>query len=106
MPISTAQTRCAIPHCCAPRGSLAEQYHAVNTATIAYYLGLEAAKRNVAAYVRVQPPYYECSAEKRDKAAHSEKDNLKPEGTRGHWHHEALRLLGAMKECALRLVLV
>lgn len=76
----------------------------VNTAQVSYSLGLEAAKRKVAAYVRIQPPYYECPAEKTDKQAHTEKDKLKPEGVRGVWFHETLRLLAGIKDLNLAIL--
>jgi hypothetical protein len=70
----------------------------VHTASLARAVGQEAARRGVAAYVRIQPPYYECSADKTDKTAHGEADNLKPEGVRGQWFHETSRILAAIKE--------
>lgn len=58
-------------------------------------IGLEAAKRGVKAYVRLQLPMYECS----EKGAHEEKDDVKPNGVVGTWWHEALRMLGAVEGC-------
>jgi hypothetical protein len=58
-------------------------------------IGLEAAKRKVAAFIRLAPPFYETSLEK--KLA-NEKAELKPASTRGIWWHETLRMLAAIKE--------
>ncbi|KAH7107741.1 hypothetical protein BKA62DRAFT_144966 [Auriculariales sp. MPI-PUGE-AT-0066] len=84
----------------------ADEHQAVHTAALAYAIGKEAARRNVAAYIRLQPPYYECTADKTDKGAHTEADNLKPEGVRGQWFHETLRLLAGIKELNLAIVRV
>ncbi|EJD53258.1 hypothetical protein AURDEDRAFT_110950 [Auricularia subglabra TFB-10046 SS5] len=83
-----------------------DEHQHMNTAALAYGLGQEAARRKVAAYVRLQPPYYECTNEKTDKPAHTEKDALKPEGVRGAWFHEALRLLAGISDLNLAIVRV
>jgi len=57
-------------------------------------IGLEAARRNVKAYVRLQHPFYETP----EKGSHNEKVDIKPEGTLGIWWHETLRMLAAIKE--------
>jgi len=57
-------------------------------------LGVEAAKRKVKAYVRVQQPFYETSA----KHAASEADDVKPAEAMGVWWHESLRFLASIKE--------
>lgn len=57
-------------------------------------IGLEAAKRNVKAYVRLQLPFYETST----KGSHDEKEDVKPSGTIGIWWHETLRVLAAIEE--------
>ena len=54
--------------------------------------GLEAAKRKVKSYVRLQMPWYECS----EKGTHDEKEDPKPLGVLGTWWHETLRILGAI----------
>jgi len=74
------------------------QHQNVHTTQLAYGLGQEAARRKVAAYIRMQNPFYECTADKTDKPAHSERDALKPENIRGAYWHETLRVLGAIKE--------
>jgi len=56
-------------------------------------LGLEAAKRKVKAYVRIQQPFYETSSK-----GSSENDDPKPAGVTGSWWHEALRGLAAVEE--------
>lgn len=63
-----------------------------HTAKLSYAIGLEAAKRNVKAYVRTIGPYYESS---NDKPA-EEKEELKPRGVRGQWWHEGLRMLAGI----------
>lgn len=59
-------------------------------------IGLEAAKRKVKAYARVQHPFYETSSS--SKSAHDEKEDAKPVGTLGIWWHETLRILAAIEE--------
>lgn len=56
-------------------------------------VGLEAAKRNVKSYIRLQWPFYECS----EKGSHEEKEDVKPVGVVGTWWHESLRILGAIE---------
>jgi hypothetical protein len=58
-------------------------------------IALEASKRKVKAYVRMQLPYYETS----NKGSHDEKDDPKPFGVAGTWWHETLRILAAIEEC-------
>lgn len=58
------------------------------------YIGLEAAKRNVKAYVRLCHPFYDIS----EKGVHDEKDDLKPEDVTGHWWHETNRTLAAIEK--------
>ncbi|KAI0709040.1 hypothetical protein C8Q76DRAFT_799072 [Earliella scabrosa] len=71
-----------------------------HTFKIARLVGLEAAKRKVAAYVRIQHPFYQC----KDSGSHDEKEEVKPEGVMGTWWHEALRALGAIED--LNLVII
>jgi len=71
------------------------QYNA--TYCVSRMLGLEAAKRQVKAYIRIQHPWYETSP----KGGHDEKDNVKPNGTIGTWWHETLRGLGAIDDLNL-----
>ena len=56
-------------------------------------LGLEAAKRKVRAYVRIQHPFYETPS----KGVYDEKD-IKPNGTLGIWWHESMRTLASIEE--------
>ena len=63
------------------------------TCNVARLVGLEAAKRKVKSYVRLQMPWYECS----EKGTHDEKENPKPLGVLGTWWHETLRILGAIE---------
>lgn len=58
-------------------------------------IGLEAAKRKVKAYIRLQLPFYETPS----KGSHDEKVDIKPAGTIGTWWHETLRMLAAIEEC-------
>lgn len=69
------------------------------TCQVSRMIALEAAKRNVKAYVRLQLPFYECSS----KGSHDEKENAKPSGTIGIWWHETLRMLAAIDECVFTL---
>ena len=78
---------------------LSDQIQRDHTVKLAYSIGLEAAKHNVAAYVRVIGPYYETPNDK----ATEEKDNLKPKGIRGLWWHESIRMLAGITECDSRL---
>jgi hypothetical protein len=59
-------------------------------------LGLEAAKRKVKAYVRVQHPFFETPS----KGVHDGKD-IKPVGSLGIWWHESMRLLASIEELNL-----
>lgn len=59
-------------------------------------IGLEAAKRKVKAYVRVQQPFYDTSGS--SKSLHNEKEDIKPVDTLGIWWHETLRILAAIEE--------
>jgi hypothetical protein len=69
-----------------------------HTVKLARLVGLEAAKRKVAAYVRISCAFYETSIEK--KIA-SEKAELKPVSVRGKWWHEMLRSLAAIEDLNL-----
>ncbi|KAF9001941.1 hypothetical protein BDQ17DRAFT_1390891 [Cyathus striatus] len=62
------------------------------TCKVAQLLGLEAAKRGVKAYIRIQQPFYESPS----KGSHDEKEDQKPAGTTGIWWHETLRMLAAI----------
>jgi hypothetical protein len=62
-------------------------------------IALEAAKRKIKAYVRLQHPFYETST----KGSHDEKEDIKPNGVAGTWWHETLRMLAAIEEFALFL---
>jgi len=64
------------------------------TCNIARLIGLEAARRNVKAYVRLQHPFYETP----EKGSDDEKVDGIPKGTLGIWWHETLRMLAAIKE--------
>jgi len=55
---------------------------------------LEAAKRKVKAYVRIQHPFYETPS----KGVYDEKEDIKPSGTLGMWWHETLRALASIEE--------
>ncbi|KIK24983.1 hypothetical protein PISMIDRAFT_23032 [Pisolithus microcarpus 441] len=61
------------------------------TFTVARNIALEAAKRNVKAYVRLQQPVYETP----DKGPFDEKEDVKPVKTLDIWWHETLRMVGA-----------
>ncbi|KAJ7090232.1 hypothetical protein B0H15DRAFT_979127 [Mycena belliarum] len=67
------------------------------TCQVARMIGLEAAKRKVKSYVRLQHPFYETSA----KGSHDEKEDIKPEGVAGIWWHETLRMLAAIEDLNL-----
>ncbi|KAJ7197214.1 hypothetical protein GGX14DRAFT_504254 [Mycena pura] len=67
------------------------------TCHVAWMLGLEAAKRKVNAYCRLQLPFYETSS----KGSHDEKEDIKPFGVCGTWWHETLRMLAAIEDLNL-----
>ncbi|KDR81431.1 hypothetical protein GALMADRAFT_206951 [Galerina marginata CBS 339.88] len=67
------------------------------TFAIARLLGLEAAKRKVKAYIRIQQPFYETSA----KHAALETDDVKPAEAMGIWWHESIRMLASIEELNL-----
>lgn len=73
-----------------------DQIQITSTCNVARLIGLEAAKRKVKAYIRVQHPLYETSAS--SKESHDEKEDAKPVGTIGTWWHETLRMLAAIEE--------
>ncbi|THV07857.1 hypothetical protein K435DRAFT_772217 [Dendrothele bispora CBS 962.96] len=72
------------------------------TCKISRSLALEAAKRKVKAYIRLQLPFYETSG----KGTHDEKDDPQPEGTIGTWWHETLRMLSAIEDLNLVILRV
>ncbi|EAU88398.2 hypothetical protein CC1G_05164 [Coprinopsis cinerea okayama7 len=67
------------------------------TYCVARMLGLEAAKRKIKAYVRIQQSFYETSS----KGPQDEKEDAKPAGVAGTWWHETLRGLGAIEDLNL-----
>jgi hypothetical protein len=67
------------------------------TCQVAKLIGLEAARRKVKAYVRLQHPFYETP----EKGKHDEKEDIKPSGTIGIWWHETLRILAAIENLNL-----
>jgi nucleoside-diphosphate-sugar epimerase len=77
-----------------------EQVQINMTCNVARLLGLEAARRKVKAYIRLQHPYYETSA----KTIPEESTDIKPQGVIGTWWHEALRILGAIPDLNLTIV--
>ncbi|OSD01666.1 hypothetical protein PYCCODRAFT_1368911 [Trametes coccinea BRFM310] len=77
-----------------------EAVQITHTFKIARLIGLEAARRKVPAYVRIQHPFYQC----KESGSHDEKEDVKPEGVMGTWWHETLRALGAIPD--LNLVIV
>ncbi|KAI8998784.1 hypothetical protein BD414DRAFT_133694 [Trametes punicea] len=77
-----------------------EAVQITHTFKIARLIALEAARRKVAAYVRIQHPFYQC----KESGSHDEKEDVKPEGAMGTWWHETLRALGAIPD--LNLVVV
>lgn len=67
------------------------------TFTVARIIGLEAARRKVNAYVRLQQPVYETS----DKGPHDEKEDVKPVRPLDVWWHETLRMLASIDDLPL-----
>ncbi|KAJ7211601.1 NAD-P-binding protein [Mycena pura] len=67
------------------------------TCHVAWMIGLEAAKRKVKAYCRLQLPFYDTST----KGSHDEKVDIKPYGVCGTWWHETLRMLAAIEDLNL-----
>jgi hypothetical protein len=78
---------------------IGDQIQITSTCNVARLIGLEAAKRKVKAYARVQHPLYETSTS--SKESHDEKEDAKPIGTIGTWWHETLRMLAAIEEFVL-----
>jgi len=78
-----------------------EKVQITSTFQVARSIGLEAARRKVTAYVRLQHPFY-CFKEKGGPI--DETADLKVEGALGIWWHETLRALGAIED--LNLVIV
>lgn len=73
------------------------QIQITTTCQVARMIGLEAARRKVKAYVRLQHPFYQTSS----KGSHDEKDDPKPVGVVGAWWHETLRMLASIDEFVL-----
>ncbi|KAG5650371.1 hypothetical protein H0H81_012458 [Sphagnurus paluster] len=69
------------------------------TCKVARMIGLEAAKRKIKAYVRVQQPFYQTPSS--TKATHDESEDLTPVDTLGIWWHETLRMLAAIEDLNL-----
>ncbi|KAG1749084.1 uncharacterized protein EDB91DRAFT_1112369 [Suillus paluster] len=67
------------------------------TFTVARIIGLEAARRKVKSYVRLQQPVYETS----DKGPHDEKEDVKPVRPLDVWWHETLRMLASIEDLPL-----
>jgi hypothetical protein len=57
-------------------------------------IGLEAARRKVKAYVRLQLPFYLTSS----KGPQLETEDIKPVDNIGTWWHETLRILAGIDE--------
>jgi hypothetical protein len=66
--------------------------HIKTTFQVSRLVALEAARRNVKAYVRLQQPFYEVP----EKGSHDEKEDAKPLPGVGVWWHETLRTLAAI----------
>ena len=49
------------------------------------------------AYVRLTFPFYEMKSLPSSSAGHTEAADLRPDGVRGRWWHEALRGLGSVE---------
>ncbi|OAX40511.1 hypothetical protein K503DRAFT_864570 [Rhizopogon vinicolor AM-OR11-026] len=67
------------------------------TFTVARIIALEAVRRKVKAYVRLQQPVYETP----DKGTHDEKEDVKPARPLDMWWHETLRMLASMEDLPL-----
>ncbi|KAI5983788.1 hypothetical protein EDD15DRAFT_2313639 [Pisolithus albus] len=72
------------------------------TFTVSRNIALEAAKRNVKAYVRLQQPVYETP----DKGPLDEKEDVKPVKTLDIWWHETLRMLASIENLNLVILRV
>ena len=62
------------------------------TFNVARMLGLEAAKRKVKAYIKIQLPFYDTTS------VHDERGDIKPSGPLGTWWHESMRVLASIEE--------
>ncbi|KAJ8595611.1 hypothetical protein M405DRAFT_806987 [Rhizopogon salebrosus TDB-379] len=67
------------------------------TFTVARIIALEAVRRKVKAYVRLQQPVYETP----DKGTHDEKEDVKPVRPLDMWWHETLRMLASIDDLPL-----
>lgn len=64
-------------------------------------IALEAAKRNVKAYVRLQQPVYDTS----DNGAVDEKEDVIPVRAVDIWWHETLRMLASIEKWVMSISL-
>ncbi|KAF8894411.1 NAD-P-binding protein [Infundibulicybe gibba] len=80
-----------------------EMIQITTTFRVAQIIGLEAAKRNVKAYIRLQQPFYETP---NNKVPNDEKVDVKPAGTLGIWWHETIRMLAAIENLNLVILRV
>ncbi|TFK54813.1 hypothetical protein OE88DRAFT_1653321 [Heliocybe sulcata] len=79
------------------RNDRPEEVQIANTLKVARFVGLEAAKRNVKAYVRVHQPCFNTP----EKGGLSEKEDVKPIPPGGVWWHETLRTLASIEDLNL-----
>ncbi|PPQ86881.1 hypothetical protein CVT25_012600 [Psilocybe cyanescens] len=84
------------------RNDRSELIQISSTFAIARLLGLEAAKRKVKAYIRIQQPFYETSA----KHPAVETEDVKPVEAMGIWWHESLRMLASIADLNLVILRV
>ncbi|KZT26497.1 hypothetical protein NEOLEDRAFT_1177498 [Neolentinus lepideus HHB14362 ss-1] len=84
------------------RNDRPEEVQIANTFNIARHIGLEAAKRNIKAYVRIHIPCYNTA----EKGGQTEKDDIKPIAPGGIWWHETLRALASIPDLNLVILRV
>ncbi|KAH8829597.1 NAD-P-binding protein [Flagelloscypha sp. PMI_526] len=78
------------------RSDRSDEIQINSTCNVARYLGQEAARRKVKAYIRLSGPHYDTG-----KTLKTEKDDVDPEGLIGQWWHETQRILAAIPDLNL-----
>jgi hypothetical protein len=66
-----------------------------HTFTIALNLGREASRRQLKAYIRIHPSFYD-HRDEREKFTEKDPRGWVPLDVRGVWYHEALRAIGSL----------
>lgn len=85
--------------------SRSEDLQISRTLNISVSIATAASQRNIKAYVRVLPPFYDHKGGNREKRKEGFKEDeeagWKPLGSRGIWWHEMVRAIGAIPDLPL-----